>query len=87
MPADFGRFQMILHDLAPSVMATAAAPAVDGWVSLSLHAGASIPELRAAGADPERLLLVEVSPNFPRTMRTLRLCEADVAVNATLPVQ
>lgn len=67
VPADFRRFQTILHDLAPRVMATSAAPAVDGWVSLSLHAGASIPELRAAGADPSRLLIVEVSPNFPRT--------------------
>jgi acyl-CoA hydrolase len=67
VPADFRRFQTILHDLAPRVMATAAAPPVDGWVSLSLHAGASIPELGAAGADPDRILLVEVSPNFPRT--------------------
>ncbi|MCU1364943.1 MAG: putative 4-hydroxybutyrate CoA-transferase AbfT [Ilumatobacteraceae bacterium] len=68
VPADFRRFQTILHDLAPRVMATAAAPPVDGWVSLSLHAGASIPELRKAGADPDRLLVVEVSPHFPRTM-------------------
>jgi len=67
IPADFRRFDTVLHDLAPRVMATAAAPPVDGWVSLSVHAGATIDELRAAGADPERVLLVEVSPKFPRT--------------------
>ncbi len=87
VPADFRRFQTILHDLAPRVMATtAAAPPVDGWVSLSLHAGASIPELRAAGADPGRLLLVEVSPNFPRTgvapdhMHRFHVDEIDVLI-------
>jgi len=67
IPADFRRFDTVLHDLAPRVMATAAAPPVDGWVSLSVHAGATIDELRAAGADPDRVLLVEVSPKFPRT--------------------
>jgi len=67
VPADFRRFEPVLHHLAPRVMATAAAPPVDGWVSLSLHAGASVDELHRAGADPDRVLLVEVSPNFPRT--------------------
>ena len=68
IPADFRRFDTVLHDLAPRVMATAAASPVDGWVSLSVHAGATIDELRAAGADPERILLVEVSEKFPRTL-------------------
>lgn len=67
VPADFRRFEPILHHLAPRVMATAAAPPVDGWVSLSVHAGASVDELHRAGADPDRLLVVEVSPHFPRT--------------------
>lgn len=67
VPADFRRFEPILERLAPRVMATAAAPPVDGWVSLSLHAGASVDELHRAGADPSRLLVVEVSPRFPRT--------------------
>ena len=67
VPADFRRFAPVLHHLAPRVMATAASMPVDGWVSLSLHAGASIDELHAAGADPNRVLLVEVSPHFPRT--------------------
>ena len=73
VPADFRRFETILEDLAPRVMATAAGPGGDEpgrgpWVSLSLHAGASIDELRAAGANPDRVLLVEVSEKFPRTV-------------------
>lgn len=67
VPADFRRFAPVLHHLSPRVMAVAAAPPVDGWVSLSLHAGASVDELHAAGADSNRVLLVEVSPKFPRT--------------------
>jgi acyl-CoA hydrolase len=68
-PADFRRFGPLLRDLAPRVMCTAAAaPDADGWCSLSVHAGATMPELLAAGADPERLLVVEVSPRFPRTV-------------------
>ena len=66
VPADFRRFEPVLHHLEPRVMATAAAPPKDGWVSLSLHAGASVNELHAAGADPSRVLLVEVSEKFPR---------------------
>lgn len=67
VPADFRRFEPVLHHLRPRVMATAAAMPVDGWVSLSVHAGASVDELHAAGADPDRLLVVECSPHYPRT--------------------
>jgi acyl-CoA hydrolase len=67
-PADFRRFIPLLEEQAPRVMATAAAPPdAEGWCSLSLHAGATVEELHKAGADPERVLLVEVSPAFPRT--------------------
>ncbi len=49
-------------------MATAGAlPDAKGRVSLSLHAGASVGQMQEASADPERLLVVEVSPAFPRT--------------------
>jgi acyl-CoA hydrolase len=65
-PADFRRFAPLLERESPRVMATAAAPPdADGWCSLSLHAGGTIPELRRAGADPDRLLVVEVSERFP----------------------
>ena len=67
-PADFRRFAPLFETAAPRVMATAAAPPDDeGWCSLSLHAGGSLAELERAGADPDRLLVVEVSEHFPRT--------------------
>ena len=87
-PADFRRFAPLLEARAPRVMATAAAPPdADGWCSLSLHAGGTIDELRRAGADPERLLVVEVSERFPRTFglppehrHALHVDEIDVLV-------
>jgi acyl-CoA hydrolase len=67
-PADFRRFAPLLEQQAPRVMTTVAAPPdADGWCSLSLHAGGTLRELERAGADPDRLLVVEVSPRFPRT--------------------
>jgi acyl-CoA hydrolase len=67
-PADFRRFEPLLEEQAPRVMATVAAPPdSDGWCSLSLHAGGTIRELLRAGEDPARLLVVEASSNFPRT--------------------
>jgi acyl-CoA hydrolase len=67
VPADFRRFAPVLRHYNPRVMATAGAPPVDGWVSLSVHAGATVDELHRAGADRDRLLIVEVSEAFPRT--------------------
>ena len=67
-PADFRRFRPILEHQRPRIMCTPASPPDgEGWCSLSLHAGASVAELHRAGADPERLLVVECSPRFPRT--------------------
>jgi acyl-CoA hydrolase len=66
-PADFRRFEPILQDQHPRVMATAAAPPdADGWCSLSLHAGSTSREMQEVGKDPERLLIVEVSEAYPR---------------------
>lgn len=68
MPADFRRFRPIAEKLAPRVLATIATPPdEDGWCSLSLHAGGTLDELRRAGTDPERVLVVETSPHYPRT--------------------
>jgi acyl-CoA hydrolase len=68
MPADFRRFGPLLQRQAPRVMTTVATPPdADGWCSLSLHAGGTFDELRSAGADPDRLLIVEVSEAYPRT--------------------
>jgi len=67
-PADFRRFGPLLEQQAPRVMTTVATPPdADGWCSLSLHAGGTIGELQRAGADPDRLLIVEASDSFPRT--------------------
>ena len=69
VPADFRRFAPTLEEIAPRVMATAATPPDgEGWMSLSLHAGASVEELKRAAADPDRLCVVETSPHFPRTI-------------------
>jgi acyl-CoA hydrolase len=68
VPGGFRQFAPILARFAPRVMvAQAAPPDDDGNVSLSLHLGATRPELLRAGADPDRLLIVEVNPNLPRT--------------------
>jgi acyl-CoA hydrolase len=67
-PADFRRFVPLLASLAPRVMISAGAPPdAQGRVSLSLHAGANVEEMRQAAADPDRVLIFEVSDQFPRT--------------------
>ena len=89
-PADFRRFEPILEAQAPRVMATMACPPDDdGWCSLSLHAGATTRECRRAGADPDRLLIVETSAKFPRTFgllpdhrHALHVDEIDVLVES-----
>ncbi|MFP5320667.1 MAG: acetyl-CoA hydrolase/transferase family protein [Acidimicrobiia bacterium] len=88
-PADFRRFVSLLGAISPRVMATAASPPdADGWCSLSLHAGANVAELHAAGADPDRVLVVEVSDRYPRThglgehRHALHLDEIDVLIES-----
>jgi acyl-CoA hydrolase len=67
-PADFRRFAPLYERQRPRVMCTVAStPDADGWCSLSLHAGGSIEEIHRAGADPDRLLVVEASSGYPRT--------------------
>jgi acyl-CoA hydrolase len=71
-------------------MATVATPPdAEGWCSLSLHAGGTIGELRRAGSDPDRLLVVEVSDSYPETFglgehrHALHVDEIDVLVRST----
>ena len=88
VPSDFRGFEPLLEELAPRVMTTAvSAPDANGWMSLSLHAGASVTELRRAAADPDRICLVESSPAFPYTYglppehrHALHVDEVDVIV-------
>ncbi|MCP5068008.1 MAG: acetyl-CoA hydrolase/transferase family protein [bacterium] len=94
VPADFRRFTRLLETLRPRVMATiAASPDAQGWMSLSLHSGATTHELRAAGNDPDRLLVVEVNSALPRTLglppeapHAIHLDEADVIIEAVTPL-
>lgn len=89
-PADFRRFGPLLERQSPRVMTTVATPPdADGWCSLSLHAGGTVGELHRAGADPERLLVVEVSDAYPRTFglgeshrHALHVDEIDVLVHS-----
>ncbi|MDY6998698.1 MAG: acetyl-CoA hydrolase/transferase C-terminal domain-containing protein [Actinomycetota bacterium] len=90
-PADFRRFGPLLRRQAPRVMTTvAAAPDAQGWCSLALHAGGTVDELRRAGADPERVLVVEASDAYPRTFgyrdehrHALQVDEIDVLVRSS----
>ncbi len=68
VPGGFRQFAPILERFTPRIMVTQGAPPDDrGRVNLSLHYGATRPEMLRAGADPGRLLVVEVNPNLPRT--------------------
>ena len=90
VPADFRRFALVAERGKPRVMATAAtAIAADGTLSLSLHAGATVDELHRAGADPERLLVVEANARLPRTFgvppehpHTIHIDEIDILIES-----
>ena len=90
VPGGFRQFAPILRRYDPRVMTVLAAPPQDGTVNLSLHIGATYDELLLAGRDPDRLLVVEVNPNLPRTRslapeysNTIPLDAVDVLVAAT----
>jgi acyl-CoA hydrolase len=69
VPGGFRQFAPILARFAPRIMvAQASPPGDDGQVNLSLHLGATRPELLRAGRDPNRLLIIEINHNLPRTM-------------------
>jgi acyl-CoA hydrolase len=53
------------------MVAQATPPDAEGRVNLSLHYGATRPELLRAGRDPDRLLIIETNPNLPRTRSRL----------------
>ncbi len=69
VPADFRRFAPALERMNPRIMATAASPPdAQGFCSLSLHAGATVAQIERTADAPDRLLIVETSPRFPRTL-------------------
>ena len=98
VPGGFRQFAPILRRYNPRVMTVLAAPPENGTINLSLHLGATYDELVLAGPDPDRLLVVEVTPNLPRThslppdfTNTIPLDLVDVLVESdatpfTLPI-
>jgi len=90
VPADFRRFEEIARRFDGRVIATAGAPPDQGGqISLSLHAGATVALIREAALDPDRLLIVETSPGYPRTLgippehsHSVSLDEVDVWVES-----
>lgn len=68
VPSDFRGFISMLENESSRVVASMATPPdADGWMSLSVHAGAHVAELHRAAANPNRLCVLETSENFPRT--------------------
>ena len=68
VPSFFRHYGLLIQHLnARVMMAPASMPDDQGRVSLSLYNGAHLEELVRAGRDPQRLLIVECSPHFPRT--------------------
>ena len=94
VPADFRRFETIAERLKPRIMATSVAPPdEEGRLSLSLHAGATFDEMERVGNDPDRLLIVEVNKNLPRTLgvpgeydHSIPIEWADVIIESDDPV-
>ncbi len=68
VPSFFRHYGLLIRQLNPRVMmAPVSMPDEHGRVSLSLYNGATLEEMVRAGRDPDRLLIVEASPHFPRT--------------------
>ena len=68
VPAGFRQFAPLLRRMSPRVMmAQATPPDYRGFVNLSLHHGATCDELRRAGTDPNRVLMLETCEKLPRT--------------------
>ena len=87
VPSFFRHYGLLIQHLAPRVMMMQGSmPDARGRVSLSLYNGAHFDEFLAAGRDPNRLLIVECSPHFPRTfaldgfVNDISLEEIDVVV-------
>ena len=90
LPGDFRRFTLFAERFAARVVTTAATPPdADGWMSLSVSAGAMVNEIARCGRDPERLLVVETNPLLPRTLgippdhrHAVHVDEVDVLIEA-----
>lgn len=69
IPGDFRRFQLFAEKNPARVVVTATAPPdADGYMSLSLHAGALVDEIRRCSSDPNRILVVVANRKLPKTI-------------------
>lgn len=87
VPSFFRHYGVMMERFGIRVMMLAGSmPDANGDISVSLYNGATLEECRRAGRDPRRLLLVEVSPHFPRTpglaghANTVNVAEVDALV-------
>lgn len=87
VPSFFRHYGLLTQHIHARVMIMQASmPDENGDVSFSLYNGAHLEECRRAGADPDRLLILECSPRFPTThalaghAHTLTLDEIDIIV-------
>ena len=68
IPSFFRHYGLLTQHIGARVMMMQGSlPDENGEVSLSLYNGAHLEEYRRAGADPDRVLIAECSPHFPRT--------------------
>jgi acyl-CoA hydrolase len=94
VPADFRRFSHIARDFHPRILASIAAPPDEkGMISFGLYAGAGVEEIFRAARDPERLLVIEINPNVPRTSglppehpHAIHVDQVDILVESDAPV-
>lgn len=94
VPADFRRFSLIVREFHPRVLAVLATPPDEkGMISFGLHAGAGVRELFDVARDPDRLLMVEINPNVPRTFgippehpHAIHIDQVDVVVESDAPI-
>ncbi len=90
IPADYRRWAPILDERRPRVMCTVGAePDAEGFISLSCHAGSTTAALADAAADADRVVIVEISPHYPRTYglgaehrHRLHLDDVDVVIRS-----
>jgi len=69
VPGDFRRFQLFAEKNPARVLVTAATPPdADGFMSLSLHAGALVDEISRCSRDPERVLVIVANSKLPQTL-------------------
>jgi acyl CoA:acetate/3-ketoacid CoA transferase beta subunit len=87
VPSFFRHYGLLMERYGVRVMMLSGSmPDGNGEVSASLYNGATLEECRKAGRDPNRLLMVECSPHFPRTLalaghsNTLSLEDIDIIV-------